>query len=304
MNDMTPAIQPKSDQLNADDMMAGPITVTIRDVKITPGSEQPVSILVEGTDKAYRPCKSMSRVLVAAWGADAKAYIGRSLTLYRDPTVKWGGMEVGGIRISHMSDIDGAKQMMLTATKGSRKPHKVLPLVMQATTPTPTQGDPAEKWASAYTARLDTFATVAALQEFAGQKATKLAELETSRPDLHQKVVDALAQRSANLSAAGSSFDDDDLIDPALSTAANQPETILDALDSQTAKSKANEIVGEITAAISIMDVNSIESRSRPDMEAMPADLADYVQSAINTRKREIKAGHEKAKAAEKAPAE
>lgn len=65
------------------------------------------------------------------------------------------------------------------------------------------------------------------------------------------------------------------------------------------AQAKANEIVGEITAAISIMDVNSIESRSKPDIAAMDDELRDYVQRVIDTRKAEIKAAHEKAKAQE-----
>lgn len=129
MNDMTQAIVPKSDQLNSDDLIAGPITIKISDVKIRGGQEQPVSIHYEGDNgKPYKPCKSMSRVLVDAWGADAKQYIGRSLTLYRDPSVKWAGMDVGGIRISHMSGIESARTMALTATKGSRKPFTVHPL--------------------------------------------------------------------------------------------------------------------------------------------------------------------------------
>ncbi|WP_420140174.1 hypothetical protein [Sphingomonas sp.] len=135
MNDMTSVIVPKSDQWNADDFIAGPRTFTIAEVHIRGGQEQPVSIALEGTDKFFRPCKSMSRVLVAIWGADARQYIGRSLTLYRDPTVKWGGMEVGGIRISHMSDMEKPHTMALTATKGSRKPYTVRPLTtMQADT--------------------------------------------------------------------------------------------------------------------------------------------------------------------------
>jgi hypothetical protein len=48
----------------------------------------------------------MRRVLVAMWGAEASAYVGRSLTLFRDPDVKFGGMETGGIRISHATHID------------------------------------------------------------------------------------------------------------------------------------------------------------------------------------------------------
>lgn len=126
MTDMTAVIVPKSDQINADDLISGPRTIRIEAVDIRAGSEQPVSIRFAGGDgKVWRPCKSMSRVLVAAWGPDAKAYVGRSVTLYRDPTVKWGGMQVGGIRISHMSHIERDMVMALTETKGKRAPYKV-----------------------------------------------------------------------------------------------------------------------------------------------------------------------------------
>jgi len=127
MTTMADAIIPKSDQWNADDFLTGPRTFTIREVTIREG-EQPVNIFFAGSDKAYRPCKSMCRVLVQAWGPDAKQYVGRSLSLYRDPAVKWAGIEVGGIRISHLSHIDGKIQMQLTATRGSRKPFVVSPI--------------------------------------------------------------------------------------------------------------------------------------------------------------------------------
>ena len=100
MNDMSQVIIPKSDQINADDFVAGPITFQIEGVEIRAGTEQPVSIHLAGEPRAWKPCKSMSRVLVAAWGPDANVYRGRSVTLYRDPTVKWGGMEIGGIHSS------------------------------------------------------------------------------------------------------------------------------------------------------------------------------------------------------------
>ena len=133
MNDMTSVIVPRSDQINSDDLIAGPMTITITEIGIRPGTEQPVSIHFDGDNgKPWKPCKSMSRVLVALWGPDANAYKGRSLTLYRDPTVKWGGMEVGGIRISHMTHIEKPATLALTATKGSRKPHVVKPLAAPA----------------------------------------------------------------------------------------------------------------------------------------------------------------------------
>jgi hypothetical protein len=133
MNDMRGVIVPKSDQINADDLLAGPLTITIREVTIRSTPEQPVSIFFENDGgKPWKPCKSMSRVLVAAWGPDAKKYIGRSATLYCDPKVKWGGMEVGGIRVSHLSHIDRDMVMALTATKGKRAPFTVRPLVKAA----------------------------------------------------------------------------------------------------------------------------------------------------------------------------
>lgn len=143
MNDMTSAIEPRSDQWNADDLISGPRTIRIAGVAIKPGTEQPVSIQIEGIDdKVWRPCKSMSRVLVAAWGPDAKAYVGRSVTLYRDPNVKWGGMAVGGLRISHMTHIDKTLTLALTETKGKRAPFVVKPL---ATTEQPRQAPPQDR---------------------------------------------------------------------------------------------------------------------------------------------------------------
>lgn len=132
MTDLSGTIIPKSDQMNSDDLISGPRTIKITAVKADPGSaEQPILIHYEGDNgKPYKACKSMRRVMVAIWGADGSQFVGRSMTLYRDPTVKWGGLEVGGIRISHMSDMDAPVTMALTATKQSRKPYTVKPLVV------------------------------------------------------------------------------------------------------------------------------------------------------------------------------
>jgi len=129
MSGMLDTVIPKSDQLNADDLIAGQTkTIKITDIKIAMG-EQPVSIHYEGDNgKPYKPGKSMRRVMIGVWGADANAYIGRSMTLYRDERVKFGGAEVGGIRISHMSDIAEPITLALTAAKASRKPFTVAPL--------------------------------------------------------------------------------------------------------------------------------------------------------------------------------
>lgn len=130
--DMTSSIAPKSDQLNADDLIADPMTVTIKDV--TQGTrDQPVNVnLAETPGRPYKPSKSMRRVLVAGWGKDASAYAGRKLTLFRNPNIKFGGEEVGGIEISHMTGIDGPLTVALTAAKGKKKPFTVQPLAAPA----------------------------------------------------------------------------------------------------------------------------------------------------------------------------
>ncbi len=125
--DMLQAIAPRSDQINADDLIGGEITIKIAGVKITPG-EQPVSILIEGNRKVYRPCKSMMRVMVAAWGADSSAYRGQMLTLYREESVTWAGVAVGGIRISAMSGISGPLTLALSLNRKTRKQFTIQPL--------------------------------------------------------------------------------------------------------------------------------------------------------------------------------
>lgn len=123
--DIMKAISPKSDQLNADDLIAGEKIITITEVRIIAG-EQPIIINYLGDNgKPWKPCKSMARVMVKAWGADANHFVGRSVKLFNDPTVKWGGMAVGGIRIAAMTDIDSPLIINLTASRGKRAPYKV-----------------------------------------------------------------------------------------------------------------------------------------------------------------------------------
>lgn len=130
--DLTESIQPRSDQINADDLIAGNATYTVE--RVTKGAaEQPIDIhLVESPGRAYRPSKSMRRMLVAAWGKDGDAYAGRKISLYRDPEVTFGRDKVGGIKISHLSHIDKPVTLALTVTRGKRSPYTVKPLAADA----------------------------------------------------------------------------------------------------------------------------------------------------------------------------
>jgi hypothetical protein len=157
--DMRDTIIPKSDQLNADDLIGGPRTITITKVSRANTAEQPIAVSFDGDGgKPYFPCKSMRRVMVFVWGEYAETYVGRSMMLYRDAEVTWGGMAVGGIRISHMSHMDGPMVLALTATKKARKPYRVLPLVVEH-----PKEDRAQAIAASIIARVDAIETGEAL---------------------------------------------------------------------------------------------------------------------------------------------
>jgi len=129
MIDLRPTIIAKSDQLNADDLIAGPMTLTITDVRLLDAVDQPVAIHWEGGEgRPYKPCKSMRRVMAKVWGEDGKAFIGQRMTVFRDDKVRFGADAVGGIRISHMSRIDREVSMALMVMRGKRAPYTVKPL--------------------------------------------------------------------------------------------------------------------------------------------------------------------------------
>lgn len=130
MVDISKFTAPKSDQLNADDLIAGPRTIRIREVREMGSAEQPLAIYFEGDNgKPWKPCKSMMRALMFVWGPDGSEYVGRALTLWRDPSVTWGGEAIGGIRISHMSHMPEPLEFPLTASAKKRVLYRVDPLV-------------------------------------------------------------------------------------------------------------------------------------------------------------------------------
>lgn len=126
VSDLRPTIIPKSDQLNAEQLLGGPMTITVTGVKVSSNPEQPVSVHYEGEQgRPFRPCKTMRKLLVFAWGPDGNEWAGRSMTVYNDPSVKFGGDEVGGIRISHLSHIPKAIEVSLTSTRGKKALYRV-----------------------------------------------------------------------------------------------------------------------------------------------------------------------------------
>ena len=129
--DISHTIVSKSDQLNADQLLGGPITITVSAIRIAEG-DQPVVIQYHNDNgRPYKPCLSMRKILAFAWGTDASQWVGRSITLYNDPEVMFGGKKVGGIRISHLSHIKGDITASITVTRGKKREMTIKKLQQQ-----------------------------------------------------------------------------------------------------------------------------------------------------------------------------
>lgn len=188
---ITDTIEPKVDQLTADHLIGRTLTIRITAVHLS-ASEQPCEIHYEGQNGLpYRPGKSMRRVLVHAWGGDVNKYVGRSMRLYRDDDVQFGGLKVGGVRISHMSHIAGPLTMALTAKKGSKKAYKVLPLAEEPVAPAP---DKAALAVEALIERIKAAPDAAAVEAITADAtvAKQRTWLADNRPKLAELVEDAI----------------------------------------------------------------------------------------------------------------
>lgn len=204
---MAQFIAPKSDQINADDLIGGPRTIRISHVSANEGSpEQPISVSFDGdAGKPFKPCKSMRRVMVNIWGPDASRYVGRSMTLYRDPKVQFGGMAVGGIRISHMTDIpdekldNGKVIMALTAARAKRAPYTVFPLTAEK----PAQRQTPEQWAAAHREAIEEANCIEDIDNIERGGAKAMTKLAADHPALHAELTHALSVRRSALSSEG-----------------------------------------------------------------------------------------------------
>ena len=123
----------RTDQWNAEDFLGGPRTFTIAAVKEGKAEQKYDIELVEGEGRVWRPPLTVLRLLIAAWSNDATQWVGKQVTLYLDPTIRFGRDVVGGIRVSHVNNIDKPLTVNLTVTRGKRAPFTVQPLVSAGT---------------------------------------------------------------------------------------------------------------------------------------------------------------------------
>ena len=134
MNDVTnlrDTIIPKSDQMNADDLVGTTANIIVSGVS-RGNIESPLVINYQNDGgRPFKPCKTMRKLLIAAWGENGNEWIGHSMVLFCDDTVKYAGKNVGGIRISHLSHITKRLQVNLQVTRGKKQLYTVN--ILQAT---------------------------------------------------------------------------------------------------------------------------------------------------------------------------
>jgi len=139
MVDVTKYTYSKGNQLNADDIVSAPITVQVAAVEETNDAQQPLAIRYDGDNgKPFLPCLTMRKLIAALWGAESDDWVGKSLTLYRDPSIKFGPDTPGGVRISHMSGIEKTVSVQLLEKRGKRRQYTIVPLEVKPPAPTPT----------------------------------------------------------------------------------------------------------------------------------------------------------------------
>lgn len=200
MSDISATIIAKTDQLNADDLKEwGPIDIVVtRCIVKENGSEQPLWIHFDGDNgKPWKPNLSMRRVLKEIWGKESDAYPGRSARLFCNPDVAFGGLKVGGIRISHMSNISSETTVVIPVTRGKKIAYKVQPMpIPKATTakgePSPEQkAAAAKKKADEIISQIAQAETPAALTQLSKDNDEIMARLFANYPDEHARIISA-----------------------------------------------------------------------------------------------------------------
>lgn len=115
----------KSDQIDADNLIGGiTMDVTIKAVQRGPSNEQPLQLVLEETDKFYRPSKTYRRALIGCFGDEPANWVGKRLRLTRNPDTMFGGVKVGGIEVSHAS-IPEPVVLMLASKRGKKSAVKI-----------------------------------------------------------------------------------------------------------------------------------------------------------------------------------
>jgi hypothetical protein len=100
---------------------------TITDVTVTQG-DQPVNVSLAEFPRPWRPAKTVRRILARVWGPDSQTWVGKRAHLYNDPSVRWAGEAVGGVRVRAVSGIDKPVNVTLPTSRGKYGKYTIQPL--------------------------------------------------------------------------------------------------------------------------------------------------------------------------------
>ena len=136
MTDISHTLIAKSDQLNAVDVIGAEKVLTITSVDVKQSGDQPVIIHYEGENgRPWKPCLTVRRILSELWTRDSSKWIGHSVSVHRDPTVKWAGEPHGGIRPHAATGLDSTVVIKLKEERGGKpKAFEIKPLRMTTAT--------------------------------------------------------------------------------------------------------------------------------------------------------------------------
>lgn len=117
-------IQIKTDQFNYEHFLAGPQTFTVTKIgsKKDQGKQR-LLVYMEGHEGTpFIPCLGMIKCLSSpdGWGERLSNWIGKRITLFGDSKVVYGGKELGGVRVSHISGIESDYVTKITERRGVR----------------------------------------------------------------------------------------------------------------------------------------------------------------------------------------
>ena len=126
-DELRESIVPDCDELTGDDLLTGPITVTITGVK-RGDKARPIVVELEG-QKPFKPCKTCRRILIGVYGDRPSDWIGHRLTLWRNPEVIYSGLKMGGVRVSHMTGIERDTSFTVTVSRGKKEQVIISPIV-------------------------------------------------------------------------------------------------------------------------------------------------------------------------------
>jgi hypothetical protein len=200
------ALQAKSDQLNALDLVGSPLTIIIERVEYYHGKEQPVEIFYHGNKLPWRPAKCMLRLLSSYWTDETENWVGKTVELYFEPSVLWAGKADGGIRVSGLSNIEKSEQVRVKEGRNRFNIYdikKLSPAKKTTTEPTKTEPTSEQKEAAAEKAKINLLNNIEAISEiehvamFLQSEANQsvLKRLQDGYPDKHTEVMTALQNK-------------------------------------------------------------------------------------------------------------